>query len=228
MVSPLKRKALTRINHDEIINGIAMFRAKITELDREAAAVESELVGLKTSVQDPGELYTRTCELDARIEELVAKHKAYYVAHKSIESASENLREVISPRLGSFATDLMGIMTDRRYTGFSIDEGLRVCYTEADGTVRSVDFLSGGTRDLTYVAVRMALIDMLYTELPPIVLDESFAHQDNVRARSMMRSLAYLAGEGYQSFVFTCRGREGVLAEELVPRAEVFKLTAVE
>ena len=228
MVPPFKRKSLATVKHDEIINGIAMHRARIAELDREAAAVEGELIGLKTRVQDPGEIYARICELDSRIAELAAKHKAYFVAHKSIESASDNLRAGISPRLGKFATDLMGIMTDRRYTGFSIDEGLRVSYTEADGTVRSVDFLSGGTRDLAYVAVRMALIDMLYTEAPPVVLDESFAHQDNVRARSMMRSLAYLAGEGYQSFVFTCRGREGALAEELAPRAEVFKLTSVE
>ena len=155
-------------------------------------------------------------------------HKARFDGEKALESASDNLRSGISPRLGKFATDLMGLMTDKRYTGFNIDEGLRVSYTEADGTVRSVDFLSGGTRDLAYVAVRMALIDMLYTEAPPVVLDESFAHQDNVRARSMMRSLAYLAGEGYQSFVFTCRGREGVLAEELAKGAEVFKLSAVE
>jgi hypothetical protein len=44
----------------------------------------------------------------------------------------------------------------------------------------------------------------------------------------MMKSLAHLSEEGYQSFVFTCRGREGALALELAKGAEVFKLSAVE
>ena len=72
--------------------------------------------------------------------------------------------------------------------------------------------------------MRAALIDMLYTEKPPICFDESFAHQDNVRAKAMMRAVKQLADEGCQSFVFTCRGREGVLANELIKGAAVYKL----
>jgi uncharacterized protein YhaN len=122
----------------------------------------------------------------------------------------------------------MGIMTDKKYTGFDVSNGLKVTYTSETGEQKSVDFLSGGTRDLAYIAVRMALIDMLYTEKPPVCFDESFANQDNVRARSMMKSIAHLALEGYQSFVFTCRAREATLASELAERAGIFKLGSAE
>jgi uncharacterized protein YhaN len=71
----------------------------------------------------------------------------------------------------------------------------------------------------------MALIDMLYTEKPPVLFDESFAHQDNIRARSMMKSITHLADEGYQSFIFTCRARETALASELAPGSGIFKLS---
>ena len=84
---------------------------------------------------------------------------------------------------------------------------------------KSIDFLSGGTRDMAYIAVRAALIDMLYGEKPPICFDESFAHQDNIRARAMMKAINQLADEGCQSFIFTCRGREAALAEEVVSGA---------
>ena len=67
---------------------------------------------------------------------------------------------------------------------------------------------------------------MLYTEKPPVCFDESFAHQDNVRARSMMSGLKKLADEGQQSFVFTCRAREATLAKELDEKAQVIKLSA--
>ena len=91
--------------------------------------------------------------------------------------------------------------------------------------MRSIDYLSKGTKELAYISVRMALIDMLYPEKPPVCYDESFAHQDNVRARSMMKGIAHLADEGYQSFIFTCRNREAALADELSDNAEIFKLT---
>ena len=107
-----------------------------------------------------------------------------------------------------------------------VTAGLKVSYKSESGEQRTVDFLSGGTRDLAYIAVRMALIDMLYTEKPPVCLDESFAHQDNVRAKSMMKSLVHLGKEGYQSFIFTCRAREATLASEMAkkPASEDLRL----
>ena len=227
-VPPLKRKALAHINHDEIITSIAAYKNKIVELDRMIYTVENEITALKTNSGDPAEYYAKVKSLETRIDELRQKHKAYFIAYKAIESASDNLRSGISPRLGEYSTELMGIMTDKKYGEFDVTSGLKVSYQTEGGEQRTVDFLSGGTRDLAYIAVRMALIDMLYTEKPPVCLDESFAHQDNLRARSMMKSLAHLGNEGYQSFVFTCRAREAALASELVKTPGIFKLSVVE
>ena len=107
-----------------------------------------------------------------------------------------------------------------------MSDGLRVSFTSKDGERRSIDFLSGGTRDLSYVSLRMALIDMLYGERPPVCFDESFAHQDNVRAKSMMKALKKLSDDGQQSFVFTCREREAALARDVSKSSGVYKLTA--
>ena len=99
---------------------------------------------------------------------------------------------------------------------------------DAEAIDKRVDFLSGGTRDLTYVALRCALIDMLYTEKPPICFDESFAHQDNARAKSMMKAIKALSAYGQQSFIFTCREREAGLAKDVSATSEVFKLSTLE
>jgi uncharacterized protein YhaN len=74
----------------------------------------------------------------------------------------------------------------------------------------------------------MALIDMLYTEKPPTLFDESFAHQDNSRARSMMKAIKALSGAGQQSFIFTCREREAGLAKEVSKSAGVFVLAGAD
>lgn len=225
-VSPMKRKVLSTINHDDIVSGISQLRLRIEECKREEQDVESELISLRVKAGDPSALYAKIAALDERIAELSDRHKAYYTALKCIENASDDLRSEISPRLGEYATELMSVMTDKKYNSFSVSDGMRVTFTADDGTEKSVDFLSGGTRDLAYIAVRMALIDMLYPEKPPVCFDETFAHQDNVRARSMMRAVARLADDGYQSFVFTCRAREGALATELTAKSGVYKLSS--
>ena len=227
-VAPLKRKALAGVNHDEIITGIADAKAAIAEEDRLAFDVENELMLLKGRVGDPGEYYSRVQNVAARRAALQNKHKAYSIAQAAIRGAADNLRAEISPRLGEYATRMMEVMTDKKYSEFGVSDGLKVTFRDPLGDSKSVDFLSGGTRDMAYVAVRAALIDMLYTEKPPVCFDETFAHQDNVRARSMMRAVAQLTREGCQSFIFTCRGREATLATEQVAGAGVFKLSVVE
>ena len=227
-VPPPKRKSLAGVNHDEIVTGIAALKTKIAESERQAFTVESELSSLNARAGDPGVSYSKIHDMQNRIAELKLKHKAHFLALKAIEGAADNMREEISPRLGEFATNLMGIMTDKKYTSFDVSGGLTVTYTAPDGENKSVDFLSGGTRDLAYIAVRLALIDMLYKEQPPVCFDESFAHQDNVRAKAMMKALGSLADEGYQSFVFTCRGREGDLAGQLIKNVGVFKLSVTD
>ena len=223
-VSPLMRKALTGINHDEIINGIADAKSRVAEEDKLAFDVENELILLKSRAGDPSEYYSRIDAVASRREDMVEKHKALFVALNAINGAMDNLRAEISPRLGEYATSLMEIMTDKKYTSFDVSDGLKLSFTDGDGELKSIDFLSGGTRDMAYIAVRAALIDMLYGEKPPVCFDESFAHQDNVRARAMMKTINRLADEGCQSFIFTCRGREAALANELVLGAGVYKL----
>ena len=223
-VSPLMRKALTGINHDEIINGIADTKSRVAEEDRLAFDVENELMLLKSRAGEPSEYYSRIAAISDRREDMVEKHKAYFVALNAINSAMDNLRLEISPRLGEYATGLMEIMTDKKYSAFDVSDGLKLSFTDEDGEMKSVDFLSGGTRDMAYIAVRLALIDMLYGEKPPVCFDESFAHQDNHRARAMMKAINRIADEGCQSFIFTCRGREAALANEIVLGAGVYRL----
>ncbi len=224
-VSPLRRKVISEIDHDAILTSIEEANAIIQEQERLSFNVESELADLKFRARDPGELYSKIQALDTKIAELGAKHKAYFVALKAIESASDNLREEISPRLSEVSTKMLSIMTDKKYSALEVGAGLKVNFTSQDGKEKSIDYLSGGTRDLAYVAVRMALIDMLYTEKPPICFDETFANQDNARANAMMRAIKELSENGYQSYVFTCRQREAVIASEINPRTAIFKLS---
>lgn len=224
-VPPFKRKVLFEVSRDEILAGISACEDEIREYERLAEIVEDELSELKMNVQDPAILYAKMDQNDSKIEELRTQHRAYYYALKAIEGASDKLREEVSPRLAEFSAELMGIMTNNKYTELTVDDGLNLSFKNYDGEEKTVDYLSRGTRDLSYVSLRMALIDMLYTEKPPVCFDESFAHQDNIRAKSMMEAISHLAKDGYQSIIFTSRQRESNLAKEKDEGAGLIKIS---
>ncbi len=224
-VPPLRRKALEQVNHEGIVNGIAECKAQIAAEEEKLRAAEEGLSELKAKAQDPATVRAKIAFIEERLAELQMRHKAYFLAYKTIESAAEELRLEISPRLGKYTTDMLSVMTDRKYSDIDVSDGLRVSFVTGDGEKKSVDFLSEGTKDLTYIAVRMALADMLFEEKPPLTFDESFAHQDNNRSRAMMQAIVHLGKEGFQSFIFTCRSREETLACALDPDARVFRMT---
>lgn len=222
-VSPLKRRALSGVNYDEIVNGIAACRSQTAQLEREADGIEQSLSGIKARAEDPADIACRIAVVKARVDELNSRHTAYEVALRSIEGAGERLRSEISPRLAEYSKRLLKIMTKDKYSDVDVNSALHMVFSDGEDN-RSAEYLSGGTQNIAYIALRLALVDLLYRETPPVCLDESFSHQDNLRARSLMSALVYLSDQGQQNFVFTCRARESAIAKELDKRTAVFRL----
>lgn len=77
--------------------------------------------------------------------------------------------------------------------------------------------MSGGTKDTAYIALRIALTEILCKCcLPPIVLDESFCHIDSER---LSRMLSFLNDEAenynLQSIILSSHHREAKLMDSM-------------
>ena len=144
-----------------------------------------------------------------------AKYDAATLAIKSIENASRGLRTRVSPRLAEYAGKLLSVMTDGKYTEIGVDDEMNMTFLAKDGA-HDISYLSKGTRESAYFALRLALEDLLCKEEKvTLVLDESFAHADNERTKQSFRILAALAAEGTQSIVLACHDREEKIAEKV-------------
>ena len=68
------------------------------------------------------------------------------------------------------------------------------------------EFLSDGTRDQLFFALRFAMINQFSSTEPKfIVLDEPFAHTDTNREKKMRDILDVFVKEGWQVIVFSCK-----------------------
>ena len=77
--------------------------------------------------------------------------------------------------------------------------------------------MSGGTKDIAYIALRTALTEILCKNcLPPLVLDESFCHIDSER---LSKVLAFLLSEAenynLQSIILSSHRREAKIMESM-------------
>ena len=194
-----------RRRRDFCENALAALESKKSDLEKALAA-------LHATVEKPALLRAALDALDRQYAAAKAKYDAAELAIRAIGNASEGLRTRVSPRLADYAGKLLSAVTGGSIGELGVDSTLALTYM-AEGGAHSVEYMSKGTKEVAYFALRLALVDLLYKEeKPPLVFDESFAYADDCRTERMLRLLCALAGEGVQSVVLSCHSREGDIA----------------
>lgn len=210
-----------------------------TEIGREAAALDRQALAnairerdftssaLKTAIKrrsnleealasagridrTPSEYATLISAADARIEELTLRADAYETAKNAILAAGENVRSGVIPSITERASRMIAQATGEKHGRLTLD-GTFSAGLQAGDDILEADYLSKGTSDLTYLALRCALCDEIFrTESPMLVMDETFAHFDKERLNATLPLL-----NQRQCLVFTCREDEVKAADDM-------------
>jgi uncharacterized protein YhaN len=179
-------------------------------------ALECELAALAAKGSRPAEIAQEISVLDAKIAEANEKFKAYVAAIEAITSASGKLRDGVSPKIASGASELMQGLSGGKYSSVFVDSEFGMTYS-AGGITRDASTLSAGTSDIAYISLRLSLAETLCkTKIPPFVFDESFARMDDERLTAALKLIEKKFGFGSQAIIFTCHGRESSLAKNTV------------
>ncbi len=155
-------------------------------------------------IKDGEEERARLCE----------RYDAYSLAYSKIESASERMRQSVSPRLSRGASDKMAALTGGKYAEIGVDGEFAITFRPeaGDGRVtRDESFMSAGTSDIAYVSLRLSLSELISGEkLIPTVFDESFSRLDDKRLSNMLK---LISAHGGQTVVLTSNRREAETAQ---------------
>lgn len=190
------------------------------EVARQLEAAQAALAGARSTADrlsgqlhalgDPVVLRTSAARLREQIQILEEEYEALQWAMEALEDANVDLQTRFSPALGRRAAEIFRELTDGRYTGVSLDRAFHLT-AEPAGDVLSRDaaLLSAGAADQLYLAVRLAICDLVLPEAEraPIVLDDALANFDDARCAIALRYLRGLAKER-QILLFSCHGRE--------------------
>ena len=194
---------------EETAAALAGARRQAARLDTEIAARQGELQVRLEHQQAADGLQSRINELDEREAELRRRLEVYNLALAALENAHDEMTRLFAPALNERAAELFASLAGPART-VKIDAAGDVRIEEG-GAVHEIGYYSTGTADAAYIAMRLACVELLYTEeKPPLVFDDSLCNLDPARKAAAFALLARLA-ERYQILYFTCHDETAAL-----------------
>lgn len=181
----------------------------VTHLQQQIAQVQGRL--------DAGRDAQALGEQISRLEEELVRQQAEYDALRlsldALQAANTTLQNRFSPELGRRTAEIFADMTGSTWSHILLDREFHLsAESGSDPTRRSVQLLSAGTADQLYLAVRLAICEMILPpeQNPPLILDDALLTFDDARLSTTLDCLTRL-GAQRQILLFTCQGREAAL-----------------
>ncbi|MCK4236349.1 MAG: hypothetical protein KAX38_04470, partial [Candidatus Krumholzibacteria bacterium] len=201
--------------------------AEIDDLRKKISRFENELAGMR--LVDAGEIMEHLASRRSDLESAERKLGVVDIVLDALEDARRGMAGFLAGRLPPLAGELISRITDGRYDRILIDPvTLMIETVPADddisdrgdaGTVpEAVDLslLSQGARDQVYLAVRLALVELLSGQEPqPVFLDDPLVHFDSRRRGRAVEIIQKLA-ERHQIILLTCNPEYGDLGGTVI------------
>ena len=169
--------------------------------------------GQMEALGDPQELQKQHTEICRRIARLEDRYAALTIAMDTLAEARQELQRRFAPRISRRAQQLLGAMTQGRYTRLTLGSDFSLqAGAESEDVLHDAWWRSDGTIDQLYLALRLAVAEELTPEAP-VILDDALVRFDDKRAKAALDILRQEA-EHRQILLFTCHSREKQLLEQ--------------
>lgn len=170
----------------------------------------AQIQGRLAAIGQPDDLERQLRSKQEQLAQLQGEYDALAMALGSLRTANVALQNRFSPELGRRAAEIFADMTGSDWSSILLDREFHLsAETGSDPTRRNVQLLSTGTADQLYLAVRLAICEMILPpeQNPPLILDDALLTFDDMRLGKTLDYLTRL-GEKRQILLFTCQGRE--------------------
>lgn len=197
---------------------LAVYRAELRALQAEhVQALENKKLQysadsrecriLFENLRDPEIAAQRVVVLEQELAAAVAELQTLQNAVGLLENLFLELQLDFSPKVREAASGYLACITADKYNEILLDADLRlyVRYRE-DGRYHEAEYLSGGSYEQIYLALRLALSALLGADgALPLLLDDSFVQFDAERTEQALRTVRdFAVKQGRQVILFTC------------------------
>jgi exonuclease SbcC len=154
--------------------------------------------------------------ISERLESARTYYRSLQTAQRVLDEAFSEMENVFAPQVNERAGTYLSQLTGGVYSKLHVDRSFSVeMASEGDYSYHPIDYFSGGTVDQVYLALRLAISDLVQTsdDKMPLLLDDAFMQYDDVRAGLGLNMLRELS-RSRQIILFTCHKRMKDMYEE--------------
>ena len=186
--------------------------ADLTRLIGQDRVRLAQLRGRMEDLPDEDQLQRRMSMGRRRLAELERTNLAITYAQSALETAMQELQRRFAPDITRRAEYYLSRLTGGIYDRILIDDELNVLAARSsESTLRTAAWRSEGTGDQIYLALRLAVWEVLSPD-SPLILDDALVRFDQGRMEKAMELLKELS-ENHQILLFSCQDREKVWME---------------
>ena len=210
MQSSLEESALQELDFSDGNSEAAQLSRELThtrhtieKLSQQIAAANGRLAAMG----DPLVLASSLSCMRDEYELICDEYDAISLAVDTLREANDEMQSRFSPELGKLAAAYMSEFTDGRYEDVFINRDFSALVRASDDVVaREAEYLSAGTLDLMYLAVRLAVCELALPEGErcPLIIDDALVNLDEKRMEQAMALLRDISKDR-QVILFSCR-----------------------
>ena len=214
-----ERAELTR-RAAELETAAQALREEIIERERTITKLATEAEHIFDDIAIPETIEQEIRVVERDLADAEQRAGDLQLAIDILDQAYDELKRQFSPRLRELTQTYLSQLTGGRYQEVYVDSDMKMkTRYEGSSQTREADYLSGGTTDQIYLALRLAISELLAGDMPvPLILDDIFVQYDDTR---LAQGLALLGKYGKeqqrQIIMMTCQDR---VAEALPDAAD--------
>ena len=175
-----------------------------------ARSKADQLTGRLHAMGDPAALDATISATEKERAKLEAEYNSIQLALETLDSANTALQNRFSPTLGRRTAEIFQQLTNGRYSSVVLDRSFHLsAEPTGDSVYQDAQYLSAGALDQLYLAVRLAICELVLGQGTPvpIILDDALTNFDDERCATALRWLKE-ESKHRQIILFTCHNRE--------------------
>ena len=135
------------------------------EKDQALLTMEREIAGLEASISKDFEKYPDILKKEETLGDIIVnlkkerkKEKALKLTLEKMEESHKIINETFLPKVREEVKSIVSKITEGKYSNLIVSENIDVLVEDEEGVLRDKDFLSKGTNDSLYFALRYSIL----------------------------------------------------------------------
>lgn len=158
------------------------------------------------------ELKEKRDALLSEYEVLETEKRAIDLAIDTINDLSVDIYNDFGSQLNDSISEMVSIITDGKYNKVLLDDSMHISVLDGDHYM-GIEYLSSGTMEQIYLAVRLCIASLLCEDKMPVIVDDIFTAYDSKRLRNALYCMSRINTD--QIIILTSNEAIGDMLDDL-------------